>query len=66
MTDITASAAASTGGGGSDVTANAALESVGFDTRVAIIEFLLLRGKLMFCQDYIMRTLLHISVDRLA
>ena len=66
MTDITASTAASTGGGGSDVRANAALESVDFDTRVAIIEFLLLRGKLMFCQDYIMRTLLHIPVDRLA
>jgi hypothetical protein len=66
MTDIAASAAASTGGGGSDVRANAALESVDFDTRVAIIEYLLLGGKLMFCQDYIMRTLLHISVDRLA
>jgi hypothetical protein len=32
MTDIATSAAASSGGGGSDVRANAALESVDFDT----------------------------------
>jgi len=66
MTDIAASAAASTGSGGSDVRANVSLESVDFDTRVAVIEYLPLGGKLMFCHDFIMRTLLHISVDRLA
>jgi hypothetical protein len=66
MTDRAASAAASTGGGGSGLRANATLESVDFDTRVPVIEYLPLGGKLMFCRDFIMRTLLHISVDRLA
>jgi hypothetical protein len=66
MTNIVVSAATSTGDGGSDVRANAALESVDFDTRVVIIEYLPLVRKLMFCQDFIIRTLHHISVDRLA
>ena len=66
MTDITAYAAASTGGGGSAVRANAAVESVDFKTRVAVVEYLPLGGKLMFCQDCKMRTLLCMFVDRLA
>ena len=66
MADVAASAAASAAGGGSDVRANASLVSVDFDTRVAIIEYLPLWGKLMFCRDFVMRTLLHISVGRLA
>jgi hypothetical protein len=44
MTDIAASATANTGGGVSDVRANAALESVDVDTRVAVTEHLLLGG----------------------
>jgi hypothetical protein len=65
MTNIVASAT-SASDGGSDVRVNAGLESVDFDTRVVIIGYLPLGRKLMFCQDFIIRTLLYTCGDRLA